>query len=92
MKEIEKHQQDQVVAVAEIPVKKQHKLMGTLMPYPSQKVWEICPNTGDIEEAKREYYDPINKKSAIIIKPDKLYVVALNKKNALRKAIKMYIK
>jgi hypothetical protein len=80
----------------EVGVKKkkevEHRFEGTIKPRIGHKVWEINEETGDISEAKYKksvtaYLGdlPIEQ---LIIKPDCIYIPALNASNAKKKYLK----
>jgi len=80
----------------EVGVKKKkevkHQFEGTLKPRIGHKVWEVNEETGEITEAKYKKSltaylgdTPIEQ---LIIKPDCIYIPALNASNAKKKYLK----
>lgn len=96
MKEFEKplDLKDDIEVVAKKQQEKQYKLIGRMRPQPGQKVFEINCTTGECKEAKF-VTSAVNFVSAangdnsprkkIITNENCMYIVALNKKNALKK-------
>lgn len=101
MKEMEKLSQDKVRTVAEAPVKKEIKLIGSLIRQPDHTLWEYNEVTQEIRKAQFEQtsidlsaasitggLEPeikVKYRHKVKYNPFCVYVQALNVKNALRK-------
>lgn len=85
----------------ELSVEKEQKqkdnFVGTIVPYPGHTLFEVDIYTGEITEAEYEQQDLVlgkdwkkesAKKGKVIMKKDKIYISALNKKNCAKKALK----
>ena len=82
---------------AEIPAKTE-KIVGSLRPYPGQKIWKLDLNTRLITEAEYEFGDirfenaikgDTSVRHKLLTEPGCLYVAAVNAKNADKKFFKM---
>jgi hypothetical protein len=98
MKEITQVKKDEVTAVAEIPVENKEVFQGRQRLFAGQKCWQINGKTFEVEEAKYEVeavkfedaaVNMAAPKRKVLMQKGHWYVVALNKKNALRKLDKM---
>lgn len=89
MKELSQHIKENVAVIKEIPAKKQFAHLGTLLPQPGQKVYELNLTTGEFIEAELEKTVSIKGVKKIKAKEDCIYTLAINRKNAERKFIKM---
>lgn len=92
--DINKSEKTEIVALK--PIEKKHKLIGRMKPQRGQKVFEINCTEGTVNEAEfleeaYSYIDAISGnlsngvRKKILSKDNCMYIVALNKKNALKK-------
>ena len=91
MKELEIISKDKTEIVANQKKQVEHQLIGRMIPYNGHKIWEINIETGEISEAKfsnNTYMAFGENKKEILVKKHCVYISALNKKNALKKADK----
>lgn len=91
MKEIELKPQTQLEIVANQKKQIEHELIGHIIPYNGHRIWEVNLSTKEVNEAKyanTTYNAFAENKKEVIIKQGFVYVSALNKKNALIKAMK----
>jgi len=96
MKELETHLQNDTQDNIELNVKKKQEieyvLQGTIKPQKGHFVWEVNEETGEIKKAsfKRNtvLFGAAITPEELIIKPDCLYIPALNPENAKRKYLK----
>lgn len=100
MKELDKPVpvKEEIEIVAQKEIEKQQKLIGHMRPYKGQKVFEVNCSTGAIKEAEFTTVDvDFNKaikkdfspRKKIIANENCIYIVALNKANALKKFFKI---
>lgn len=96
MKEFEKPVplKEEINITAQKQQEKQLKLVGRMRPQPGQKVFEINCSTGECEEAQFEKVavnfetaakGDLSPRKKIMARENCVYVVALNKANAIRK-------
>lgn len=97
MKELETHLKINDAERVELNVKKkkevQHSLMGTIKPKIGHFIWELNEETGEIKKAqyKRDttfIFSANIPTEELIIKPDCIYIPALNSENAKNKYLK----
>lgn len=90
-------QKDKVQNIAEVPQKREHKLLGSIKPKKGHLLFEINEKTGEIALAEFEkvasVYDnnrvlAVNRK--VIAKEGYCYIAALNKENAMKRFNKRY--
>jgi hypothetical protein len=96
MKETNQISPDQIEISAPKPIQKQKVLLGKLRPQPGQKVFEVDMVTAIVKES---VYERVNAKllpdgttkveKKINVKDGHLYCVALNKRNAEKRFLKM---
>jgi hypothetical protein len=95
MQELQNYRAEQVQIAGQREVRKEKKYLGTLHPHTGHKIWQIDLSTKEIAEAEFEKEDHIltargvNSRKRILVKPHHLYCSALNRKNALKKFVKM---
>jgi len=88
--ELELKDREKLEVVANQKKQIEHELIGFLVPHNGHKIWEIEVATGNIKEAQyssNTYKAFGENKKEIIVKDGCLYVSALNKKNAFKKAM-----
>ena len=91
-------QKDKVQNIAEVPQKREHKLLGSIKPQKGHLLFEINEKTGAIALAEFEkvaaVYDSKGKDWAqnrkVIAKEGYCYIAALNKENAMKRFNKRY--
>ena len=91
MKELEQYEKINTETEIVVPVKKELKLIGTLIPKRGHKCFEINTITNEISEA--EFYEDYvsmfsssyERKMKLKVKENCVYITALNKQNALKK-------
>jgi hypothetical protein len=91
MKELEQYEKINTESEIVVPIKSELNLIGTLKPNKGHICFEINTTTNEITEAEF-FYDVVSmfsssyeRKKKIRIKEDCIYILALNKKNALKK-------
>jgi len=85
--EAEKPLLDETELHAQKQIEKKTVLIGSAKLTPGHRVFQINEKTLDCEEAKynKEVHYTSADRRSIIVKPDCVYVMALNKKNALKR-------
>ena len=87
MKDFDKVDKDEVKIVSQKQIEKKREFLGSVRPRPNQRCFEINRATGEANEAKYKISATFGNgtKKEIDIQPNCVYVVALNKANALKK-------
>jgi hypothetical protein len=92
---------EEVEIVDQKQVKKEHKLVATIVPHRGHTLWEINTATREIKPAQFEaefieYRKAANgmmsKRRKVIEQPGCVYVSALNQENAMKKLFKQFKK
>lgn len=98
MKELENRPKDEIVVTAEAKQQKEFKHQGSVIPHPGHTLFEYSIKENTIRKASFSESNidftaaekgQIARKRKVMMKPDCVYVSALNHKNATRHLCKM---